>query len=824
MKFFKNKFFLFGVGGLSALFLVLVFLYFYVAFFMPLPAFLADIRSNATTKVFDRNGVLLYEVLKPKEGLIDFVPIERFPDDFINATLASEDVNFFHHDGVDLGAILRAVFLNLREFRIVSGGSTITQQVVRNFSGLNTRRSDFFNKFKEIAYAIRVSHLYSKDAILELYLNKIYYGNMFYGAQAASLGYFGKNVYDLDLAESTLLVGLPQSPSFYNPFVNFDNAKVRQKYVLDQMFKYDFISEDDSVLAFNEKLQLHAEKDVIKAPHFVRYVLNKVEEMYGEDAVLNGGLSITTTLDYSLQEGGLNIVRRHVDNLEDKNAHNGALLALDVKSGQILAWIGSVDYFDESIDGAVDMITSLRQPGSSIKPLNYLLAFEKGYSPATVIFDVPSQFSTASGGYTPKNYDLDFHGPISARVALASSFNVPAVKVLDFVGINNFINFLYKVGISSFDKPASFYGLALTLGSGEVRPIDLARAYNVIANYGEKFDSSVLLSVVDKDGNELFSYHEKPHSYVLGNEGKQHAYQIIDILKDDSARSYGFGLEGPLNIGVPAAVKTGTTRNFRDNWTVGFSPDVLVLSWVGNADAELMKNISGVDGAAPVWHDFMKFLLAGKSVSSFYVPEGLYDTEICSVSGKLPSALCKDISYELLTKKQVPSAVDDFYKVFHINKVSGLAIAEECLGRYPASLIEDKVLIDYPSELFRWAVWKGLEVPHFERCGVLKVDDDGYSNDKAEKVSMASPLNNDEFMIDYSMPLDDQKIPLRVDVPSDVIDVSYFLDGEKVGGSSSVPFSYLWLAKSGWHSVYVVAEMADGGEVRSDAVRFRVIK
>lgn len=817
--------------------------YLYISYLLPLPNSLQDLTNHPTTKIFDRNGQLLYEILQPELGKKSTIPLKQFPKYFIDATIAAEDINFYSHPGVDFGAIARALFFNLKEQRIVSGGSTITQQLVRNLmaqSGVQSAQNlqkprDLGDKILEAMYAVRMSHLYNKDQILEQYLNKIYYGNLAYGAQSAALDYFGKNIFDLDLAQSAIIAGLPQSPSSYNPYVYFDKAKQRQKYVLEQMVKNNFASQAQADSALAEPINLRVNKFQIKAPHFVHLVLNQLEEKYGEDAVINGGLQIRTTLDYDLQLKAEQIITRRVDALKENNVQNGALVAMDTYTGQILAWVGSKDYFDNQIDGAVDMITALRQPGSSIKPLNYLAAFEKGYTPATVLYDIPTQFSTETGPYSPKNYDLKYHGPVRARVALASSFNIPAVKVLDYVGVNNFLIFLKKLGIETLDASPSFYGLALTLGGGEVRPIDMANAFNVIANYGLKRDSSDILEIKDADGAEIFKWKLPEAKNILGAQGMQHAYQIIDILKDPSARIAGFGEDSVLQISHESAVKTGTTRNFKDNWTIGFSPEILTAVWVGNADATSMENVSGVDGAAPIWADFMESALESKPKLTFAVPPNLVEKQVCALSGKLPNpgsgsdygaANCPEKVNEIFARGQEPKELDDYYKLFWVRKSDGHIIMNECVKDYNPAEIQQKVLVAYPAELQKWAGQNSLGLAKTEPCAKAFDYSNGSSSnypvEQAAAVLIDSPNNNDEYQLDSSLPLSAQKTPFRVSVPNDTVEVNYFVDDKVVADVKEPPFSYLWLAVLGNHKLRAEAKLADGRILKSTEIVFDI--
>ncbi len=798
--------------------------YLYIAYFLPLPDALMQDQPQGSIKILDRKGQLLYEVIQPTGGKKTFTELTQIPKNFVNATLASEDINYYQHGGVDLVAIGRAVFFNVSEGRIVSGASTITQQLVRNLLGYTTERG-YSEKIMEAIYAIRLSNVYSKDQILELYLNTIYYGNLAYGAESAAQDYFGKHVYDLDLAESSLLAGLPQAPSYYNPFLYMDRAKKRQQYVLDQMVKYGFIDDATSKAAAAEPLKLRQNIFEMKAPHFVRYVLNQLGDVVGNKKLEEGGFSVYTTLDEDLQLQAEQIVAQQVKSLGDKHVTDGALLSLDPKTGKILAWVGSENYYNDDIDGQVDMITALRQPGSSIKPLMYLLALEKGYTPATVLADVPVEFQTDTGPYAPKNYDLDFHGPVRLREALASSFNVPAVQTLNTLGVEVFMAFLDKLGIQTLDQNPNFYGLALTLGGGEVRMYDMARAFNVIANYGDYFDLSTIEKITDAAGTNLYTWKQSSPSYVLGQDGRQHAYQIIDILKDPNARLKGFGEGSVLEISHEAAVKTGTTRNFRDNWTIGFTPQLLTAVWVGNADASAMQDISGVDGAGPIWHDFMEAALQFAPQVKFNVPPRLHQAEVCAISGKLPTDLCPDRIFEWFVKGQEPKEPDDYYQSYWVLRSNGHLIRPECVDSYPEAARLQKTFITYPAAFQSWAQQKGLSLPPFEPCALSKTSGSGYtdaySTQEKSLITVDSPSHQDQFQVDHELPADTQKIPFRVTASSDVDEITFLLDGKELA-TVGQPFNYLWIPEKGKHTLQAVSHIYNGSTQESTPVTFDV--
>lgn len=813
------------LAGLGAAAVVVGCFVLYISWLLPLPDALMRDRAQGSIQILDRKGQLLYEVISPTGGKKTFIPFEKFSQNFRNATLAAEDIHYYDHGGVDLFAVGRALFFNVSEGRIVSGASTITQQLVRNLLGFTTKRG-YAEKILEMMYAVRMSNVYSKDEILELYLNTIYYGNLAYGAESAALDYFGKHIYDLDLAESTLLAGLPQAPSYYNPFVYFDRSKKRQKYVLDQMVKYGFVDQVTADDAFNEPLKFRKNVFEMKAPHFVRYVLNRLPDLVGETKLQEGGLRVYTTLDYDLELEAERIITRQIQSLSDKHVTNGALLAIEPATGKILTWVGSENYYNDEIDGQVDMVSALRQPGSSIKPLTYLLALEKDYTPATILEDVPVEFKTAGGPYAPKNYDLDYHGPVRLREALASSFNIPAVQTLDHIGLESFIAFLKKLGIDTIDQNPNFYGLALTLGGGEVRMADMVKAFNVIANYGQSMELSPVERVEDLNGKNLFSWKMPEKNYVLGSYGREHAYQIIDILKDPDARLKGFGEGSVLEISHEAAVKTGTTRNFRDNWTIGFSPQLLTAVWVGNADASPMQNITGVDGAGPIWHDFMESALQFEPQLSFQIPKRLHEVEICALSGKLPTSECTERVFEWFVRGQEPKERDDYFQKYWVLTSNGRLLRPECVEKYPAASREEKTLVTYPAAFQRWAAKKGLSLPPFEPCALSKTTKNGYADGypagSEDLISIESPGDQDEFMVTAGLPLNSQKIPFRVLASIDVEKVEFYLDGKMVATSTAQPFHYQWVPEKGKHVLKVTGELYDGSTRESAPVNFEV--
>lgn len=574
---------------------------------LPMPNNLSNNRVPVSTKIFDRNGELLYEIYADRRSTP--VKLEDLPEYVKNSTIAIEDQDFYHHYGISIQGIVRAAYNTVFK-RKLQGGSTLTQQLVKN--ALLTPERTIKRKLRELALTIITEVLYSKDEILELYLNQIPYGSTAYGIGAASELYFNKEAQDLTLAEATLLAGLPQAPTRYSPFgTDPQRSKDRQKVVLRRMVEDGYITEDEVEIAENEELNF-AKPESLKAPHFSLWIKEQLAETYGDVIVETGGLRVTTTLDLELQELAENAVATEVAKLKDNNVGNGAALVTKPSTGEVLAMVGSKDYFAEDEDGKVNIIFAERQPGSSIKPLNYALGIESGnITPSTPLADVPTCFTTfGQKPYCPVNYDYNFHGAVQARFALGNSYNIPAVRVLALNGIENFVSFAKRMGITNWKDPQN-YGLSLTLGGGEVKPFDMAVAFGVFANAGEKVPLRSILKVENYEGEitQLVNVNNIKGEEVLEPEV---AFLISHMLQDNNARSATFGTSSFLNVrGHPeVSVKTGTTNDLRDNWTVGYTPEAVVVTWVGNNDnSEMSRAVSGVSGASPIWNKIMKATL-----------------------------------------------------------------------------------------------------------------------------------------------------------------------------------------------------------------------
>ncbi len=591
-------------------------------------------RSGFSTKILDRQGQLLYDMYDE----VNRVPVklEDVPIYLREATIAVEDKDFYKHGGFDPKGILRATFNTLVRGKL-QGGSTLTQQLVKNV--LLTSERTLSRKFKELVLAIQIERKFNKDQILQMYLNEAPYGGTAWGVAAGAERYFGKEVKDLDLAESAMLAGLPQAPSLYSPFGSHPKAYIeRSKTVLRRMREDGYISKQQEQDAIHELENMHFKPKVekIKAPHFVFYVKDQLVKLLGENVVNQGGLIVTTTLDYDLQQYAQETVKEEVDKLQKLHITNGAAMAINAQTGEILTMVGSKDFFAQDYDGQYNAALALRQPGSSIKPVTYALAFKRGYTPATMLLDVPTKFETGTPGkyYEPKNYDGKFRGPVQLRFALGSSLNIPAVKLLAMVGLKDMLNLAYDMGFETL-KPTpenlQRLGLSVTLGAGEVRLFDLVRSYAVFANGGEKIQPISILKV-ERDGRVIYKAPKPEKKRVLSPEV---TFLINHILYDNNARLLTFGANSYLNMnGRPIAVKTGTTNNMRDNWTVGWSTNVVVGTWVGNNDNSPMSYVaSGVTGASPIWRKIMLKAYEKYGGEDFKPPKNVIAKRVDVVTG-----------------------------------------------------------------------------------------------------------------------------------------------------------------------------------------------
>ena len=675
-----------------------------------------DLQARAsqfeTTRILDSEGRVLYEILDPNAGRRTYISLAYISPTLVATTIATEDKEFYNHPGFDAVALMRALWQNYTSGEIVSGASTITQQLARMLL-LSEERYDqtYQRKAREIILAAEITRRYTKDEILELYLNEVNYGNLAYGIEAAAETYFNTTADKLDFAQSSFLAGLPQSPAIHDIHTNREGTLSRHRDVI--LLSY-YLSEEKGCIEVSNSTErvcvgaLEASQAVekiesydfippnvsIRYPHWVNFVRSELEEMYDSQTIYRSGFTVYTTIVPALQDQAQQIVTAQVASLADRNVQNAALVAIEPSSGKILAMVGSPDFYDAAISGQVNMATSpTRQPGSSIKPLAYLAAFEKGWTPATLIWDVPSQFPPSGDPndtrepYVPNNYDNKFHGPVTVRVAIANSFNIPAVKALDYAGIyddpeteekEGMIALAERLGITTFTRPD--YGLSLSLGGGDVSLLEMTGAYAVIANEGIRVPPVAITKILDHNGELVYEYAPPEGEQVLRPE---HAFLMSSILSDNGARSWMFGPNSYLHLPFPAAAKTGTSNDYRDNWTMGYTPALTVGVWVGNADYTPMNNTTGLSGAAPIWSQFLQAAVPqmnNGAPSDFAPPKGIITEVICSVSGTIPSNSCKGGKQsELFAEDQAPlPAGMDLWRKVKLDTWTDLEASEAC--------------------------------------------------------------------------------------------------------------------------------------------------
>ncbi|MDM8520952.1 transglycosylase domain-containing protein [Anaerolineales bacterium HSG6] len=737
------NFLLLILAGLVAVFLVTTFsavgaaYSVYDSFAQQLPdptAIETEQEDFETTKIYDRTGtVLLYELFDPLFGDRSYVTLSEIPEFCREATVILEDKTFYTNLGFDPEGIGRAFWLNLQGGDI-QGGSSITQQLIKNILIAEEERTQksYTRKVKEIILSTEITRRFEKDQILEWYFNTNFYGNLAYGIDAAARVYFDKPVSALTDAECAMLAPIPQYP-FLNPVNSLEKAKFRQKITFNRMEEEGAITAEESESLYNEKLQYREENqdrfDII-APHFAVHVRKELDQMYEPELIYRGGLRVFSTIDLDFHLEVQKIAKEQIEQLleDEHNASNACVVSIRPRTGEILALVGSIDYWDEDNDGNVNVCTANpgRQPGSSFKPFSYLTLFSQGkYNPATMVMDVRQSFpDNPNPPYVPENYDRAYHGPVRLRNSLARSYNIPAVWVLHKAGVKNVINTAQRLGITTLNE--DYYGLALTLGGGEVKPIDIAYAYSVLANMGTMSGQSVpevnrrpghrtldpvsILRVEDKEGEVIYQYTEPETEQVVD---PALAYMMNDIMSDNNARAASFGLHSDLKQGFedrPIAAKTGTTNNFRDNWTVGFTPQLATAVWVGNNDNEPMEDVTGLSGAAPIWNAVMQYYHEDKPVQEWEQPQGIVERTVDGLSGLLPTEHSNYQTGEIFLAGAEPTEKDNIHRMFQINRENGKLATTNT----PPELIEERVYEVYPPVAEDWIRENEIPLPPTE--------------------------------------------------------------------------------------------------------------
>jgi membrane carboxypeptidase/penicillin-binding protein len=686
-----------------------------------------------TTKIFDRTGkILLYEIFDPFRGDRSYIELTEIPEFCRQATIVLEDKSFYANPGFDPEGIGRAFWQNLQGGQI-QGGSSITQQLIKNILIDEEERTQlsYTRKIKEIILAVEITRRFSKDQILEWYFNTNSYFNLAYGIDAAARVYFDKPASALTKAECAMLAPIPQYP-YLNPINSPDEAKYRQRITLNRMVEEGFITKEEAEAIYAQEIKVKEieERFDIVAPHFAVYVREELERTYDPELIYRGGLRVYTTIDLNLNQAAEAIARKHVQELKEggHNASNACVVSIAPKTGEILVMVGSVDFWDKENDGNVNVCAAEpgRQPGSAFKPFSYLTLFSQGvYNAATMVMDVRQSFpDDPNPPYVPENYDREYHGPQRLRNALARSYNIPAVWVLHQAGIKNVIATAHRMGITTLNQ--DYYGLSLTLGGGEVKPIDMAYAFGVIANLGvmagqpvpevnlrpghRTLDPVSILRVEDKTGNVIYEYKEPVTEQIID---PALAYLMTDILSDNDARAVAFGSNSVLKRNFenrPIAAKTGTTNNFRDNWTVGFTPQLVTAVWVGNNNNEAMQDVTGLSGAAPIWNEVMLAYHQDKPVEEWQRPRGLVEGRVDAVSGLLPTDATPRVITELFLDGTVPTQRDNVHQVFRVNRENGKLATVYT----PPEKVEERIYEIYPPVADDWVRENGIPLPPTE--------------------------------------------------------------------------------------------------------------
>lgn len=776
---------------------------------LPSPSKLTNRNISLSTKIYDRKGELLYDIYNNKNRTL--VQLNDIPQNLRDATIATEDKNFYKHKGFDITGIGRAAIGVVFEHNL-TGGSTLTQQLVKN--ALLSSEKSIIRKLKEFILSVEIEQKYSKDEILQMYFNEVPYGGTAYGVGAAANLYFNKNVKDLNLVESAVLAGLPQQPTAYSPFGSNPTAYMeRTKYVLKRMKDGGYITskQEEEALSQLGSVKFARNAQGIKAPHFSLYVKDLLVNEFGEKMVEQGGLKVTTALDYKIQSMAEEAVKNELSKKENQNlgVGNGAAVVEDPKTGEILAMVGSKDYFGKSVPSNCqegvschfepypNLTLALRQPGSSIKPINYVSGFKKGYTPSTMLIDQKTDFPNGEGKppYTPVNYDGKFHGPVQVRYALGNSLNIPAVKMLGLVGVHDMISTAKDMGINTFGDE-NRYGLALTLGGGEVKLLELTNAYSIFANLGKRVDPIVILKVEDSNGNDI-----TPSKFKASSDKRQvltpeHAWLIDNILSDKNAKLDAFGgfaVENILSVrGRTVIAKTGTTDDKRDNWTMGGSPSYVVGVWVGNNDNASMNPSlsSGITGAAPIWHSIIQNLLKDKADEQFPQPGGIVQMEVDKISGMKPGPYTTETRKEYFAKWQVPLREDDMHQKISICKSSGKIAGQSCIA---AGLAQDQIFL---------VLHDPYVAQKCDPCPPKDYDTDYHnpSGDQSPVVNIKSPSDGTNTGRTFDVDVD-------VTTPFTVIKVEYYLDDRLITSTSTPPYGVTYSISdsvpSGSHKIIV---------------------
>jgi 1A family penicillin-binding protein len=761
------------------------FLFVWYAKDLPDPGKLTERQVKQSTKIYDRTGTtILYEIGEIKRT---WVPLNELPDHIKQATIVAEDDDFYKHHGLDFKGILRAAFKDVTG-QSLQGGSTITQQLIKN--SILTPERTLRRKIKEAILAIELEQKFTKDQILEMYLNEIPYGGNAYGVEAAARMFFGISARDLSLPQAALLASLPRAPTYYSPYgSHIEELHARKDSILARMVREGYITAAQAEQAKAAPLVIQPRRDRIVAPHFVFFVQEQLVKKYGENIVKQGGLQVKTSLDLRIQRAAEEALATHAEMLKKKyEARNAALVALDPRNGDILAMVGSLDYFDTANDGNVNVAVRPRSPGSSIKPFVYAAALIKGYTPDTILWDVETEFAAGGKSYRPKNYDLTTRGPMTMRQALAGSVNIPAVKTLYLVGVREAVQLAQKFGMRTLNKPER-YGLSLVLGGGEVRLLDEVSAYAALANNGRRYEPRSILEVKDASGRKLFAAEEEQAEGEQIIEEKI-AHTITSILSDNNARAFVFGSRNYLTLpNRPVAAKTGTTQEYRDAWTLGYTPSLVAGVWVGNNDNSPMKGAAaGANTAAPIWNTFMKKVLQGTPVEKFPSPPSNDATKLV-LRGKLPEIKAR---YDPETDQAFPlDCPVDLPQIFTIKEAHSILFYTDRnnpRGNPPPNPERDPQFSAWEGGIKKWVQkWneekaKEKKIRYVNQLPELACDPD-YLEGRPE-VDIVSPQETILRRV--------RKLTLRAEInsPSPVKKVTFLVNNKVVGEKGEPPWEW----------------------------------
>ena len=763
-------------------------------------------NESRVLKIYDRNNILLANLFPEYGGFYKEVKYSNLPQNLIEAVISAEDKNFFKHKGIDYKAILRAFISNLLNRKIVSGGSTITQQLSKS---IIHRERNYINKFYEALDSIRLEKNLTKEEILTEYLNRIFFGNNCYGIGAAAELYFKKEVKDLNINESVILASIIKSGTKFNPYKYEERLHLRKIYVLGQMKNNNYIKEEEYNNYINENTTIYTnrEKNILKAPHFVMYIKDSLDKLKYSNIT-----EVKTTLDYKMQKEASLVISNASQSLHSFNVRNISCVILNAKTGEVLSMIGSMDYFDKETDGSVNGAIALRQPGSALKPFLYAYLFDKGESPASVIGDIKTYINSPGGDYIPENFDRKYRGPVTIRDALANSLNIPAVRWLSKYSLKDFQNILLKSGLRSIDKNPDYYGYSLVLGSAEVRLIDLSSAYTIFPNSGIFINHYSAVSL-KKENGEIFYFPKKSytHKRVISEES---AYLINKILSDRNARMGSFrsyrGLVYPFSI----AIKTGTSKGSRDAWAIGYTKDYIVGLWLGDFKGSEMINITGGNGAVPILYDLFSMLNKSQKETKWDKPKDIIEREICLISGKLRGEFCKETRLEEFSIFNVPKEECDVHNLY--------------IKRNSDGSIDKKVFLNLPSEYNDWIKERQIEKPNSEWIKaentysynnlnqINNLNSMNNQNKINERISITSPTDNSVYKIDSTLPLEYQNIFISSYIPKNIIEANLYCNEEIIANIEELKNgSVIWNLKKGDYTFYIKAINSNGNDIKS---------